>query len=115
MKVNRIGDQLFYRCPCGDVHAAIVGGPGQKWTWNGDTEKPTFTPSMLVTSGHYVTRKAGEELSCWCTYAKENPEENLPFGCYRCHSYVRDGVVEFLNDCTHALAGQKVPLGEWSR
>jgi hypothetical protein len=28
----------------------------------------------------------------------------------RCHSYVRDGKIEFLNDSTHKLAGQTVPL-----
>ncbi|MCZ4340562.1 hypothetical protein O4H52_03015 [Sphingomonadaceae bacterium G21617-S1] len=27
-----------------------------------------------------------------------------------CHSFVRNGQIEFLSDCTHALAGQTVPL-----
>lgn len=31
---------------------------------------------------------------------------------YRCHSYVRNGQIEFLTDCTHKLAGQTVPLPE---
>lgn len=115
MKIKRAGDQISYRCPCGDVHTLTVGGPGATWTWNGDTEKPTFSPSVLVRSGHYVPRKPGEPESCWCTYAKEHPEEKLPFGCYLCHSFVRDGMVQFLGDCTHALAGQTVPLGEWEK
>jgi len=29
---------------------------------------------------------------------------------YRCHSFVRDGRIEFLSDCTHALKGQTVDL-----
>lgn len=29
-----------------------------------------------------------------------------------CHSFVRDGRIEFLSDCTHALAGQTVELSE---
>ncbi|MFI5161224.1 MAG: DUF6527 family protein [Sphingobacteriales bacterium] len=28
----------------------------------------------------------------------------------RCHSFITDGVIDFLNDCTHDLAGQKVKL-----
>lgn len=27
-----------------------------------------------------------------------------------CHSFVRAGVVDFLGDCTHALAGQSVAM-----
>ncbi len=26
---------------------------------------------------------------------------------------VTDGVIDYLSDCTHALAGQKVPMVEW--
>lgn len=111
MKVNRLTDgTLMYRCPCGDVHA-LKG----KWTFNGDLEKPTFSPSVLVTSGHYVPKApkvSDAPESCWCTYAKEHPDEKV-FTCYRCHSFVKDGMVQFLGDCTHALAGKTVPLGDW--
>lgn len=30
-----------------------------------------------------------------------------------CHSFVRAGKIEFLGDCTHALAGQTVALPDW--
>ena len=30
--------------------------------------------------------------------------------CKRCHSFVTDGRIQFLSDCTHALAGQTVDL-----
>ena len=99
----------MYRCPCGDVHSVKEG----RWQVTGTAELPTFSPSVLVTTGHFIPRERNDG-SCWCTYAKENPEEKLPFGCYLCHSYVRDGMVQFLSDCTHALAGQTVPLGDWS-
>lgn len=99
---------IAYRCPCGDAH--YVTRP--RWTWNGDLERPTFTPSVLVTTGHYIPLERNDG-SCWCTYNAEHPDDPAPFGCYRCHSYVRDGVVEFLADCTHALAGKSVPLGDW--
>ncbi len=29
-----------------------------------------------------------------------------------CHSFVRDGRIEFLGDCTHKLAGQTIELPE---
>ncbi|WP_366931121.1 hypothetical protein [Microbacterium sp.] len=30
----------------------------------------------------------------------------------RCHSFVRDGRIEYLTDCTHPLAGGQVDLPE---
>jgi hypothetical protein len=31
-----------------------------------------------------------------------------------CHSFVTDGRIQFLEDCTHELAGQTVDLPEWT-
>lgn len=60
-------------------------GPG--WTFDGNVERPTVTPSILV-----QTRDA--------------------VGAKRCHLFVRDGSLVFLGDCTHELAGQTVPMVE---
>ncbi len=30
-----------------------------------------------------------------------------------CHSFVTDGRIQFLSDCTHPLAGQTVDIPEW--
>ena len=110
MKLNRLADgTILYKCPCGDTHAITVG----KWQITGGDARPTFTPSVLVTSGHFVPKERNDG-SCWCEYNREHPTNPLPFGCYLCHSYVRDGMVQFLGDCTHALAGQIVPLGDWA-
>ena len=57
------------------------------WTWNGDTERPTLRPSLL-------TRME------W----KDPPVV--------CHCFVNDGIVDFLTDSTHSLAGQTVSLVE---
>lgn len=108
-KVKLLSDgTILYRCPCGDTHAINR----TTWSFNGDVERPTFSPSVLATSGHYVPAHKNDG-SCWCTYAKEHPDEKLPVSCYRCHSFVQDGVVQFLGDCTHALAGKSVPLEDW--
>jgi hypothetical protein len=43
----------------------------------------------------------------------ENPDyrkaSNDRYG-HRCHSFITDGKIEFLSDCTHSLAGQTVEL-----
>jgi len=72
-------------CPgCGRCHA-----PDERWTFNGDYEKPTFSPSILVKTGHYP-----------------KPEDI-------CHSFVTDGMIQFLSDCTHELAGQTIEIPDW--
>lgn len=74
-----------------------------------------FTPSVLTTSGHYVSwHKPGDR--CWCDYVREHPEDaDAAFGCHRCHTFVgcngaQPGEVIFLGDCTHALAGTVQPF-----
>ena len=45
------GGGLMFWCPgCDGAHLVQVGdGPGQRWGYNGDPVRPTFTPSVLVT------------------------------------------------------------------
>lgn len=62
-----------------------------RWKFNGDVERPTFEPSMLVHA---------------------NPRSGPP--SVRCHSFLRDGVWEYLGDCQHEMAGQRVPVPELS-
>lgn len=78
---------LMWRCAgCLEIHHVQVRGPkqGASWGWNGSTSKPTLTPSILKAI-----------------------EGNNPI---RCHSFVSDGVVRFLGDCGHNLAGQRVAM-----
>lgn len=103
------GGQLMFWCPgCGSAHAVVVEGPNA-WGFNGDLEHPTFSPSVLVRSGHNVPGSSGD---CWCTYEARTGEKPA-FTCGICHSFVRDGHIQFLGDCTHALAGQTAPLPTW--
>lgn len=53
--------------------------PLDRWQWNGDVNYPTIHPSILTRSNY----SKGEVV---------------------CHSWVRDGKVQFLGDCTHSLA-----------
>ena len=62
-------------CPgCDSTHRLHPG----VWTYNGDAESPTFAPSLLFTSGHYVSGEAGK--LCWCTYEERFPGKKLPKG-----------------------------------
>lgn len=75
---------LVYCPACGFGHFFNVEKPGpngQQWTFNGNLEKPTFYPSMLI----------------------------LP-PAKRCHSFVRNGRIEYLSDCEHKYAGQTLDL-----
>lgn len=116
MKLMRVNDTLAFFCPgCKQTHSVQCGkGSGPRWEWNGSVDSPTFSPSVLVTGGHFVPgfQKDG---CCWCTYDRDHPQESeeLGFSCIRCHSFVRDGMIQFLSDSSHSLAGQAVPIPNW--
>jgi hypothetical protein len=74
------GDRIYFHCPgCGREHCVKV----PNWTFNGDYERPTFSPSVLY-----------------------NPD----VVAHRCHFFVRDGQIEYLEDCHHRLRGRTVPM-----
>ncbi len=90
------GGRVAFWCPgCRQAHlirlsqaaAADSGG----WGFDGDLERPTFTPSIFVN---------------W-------PGPAFNPGAPSCHSYVTKGRILYLQDCTHALAGQTVDLPDF--
>lgn len=89
---------LTYWCQgCEAYHQIWVEGGdiNRNWGWNGDVDRPTFTPSVLVT--YPANPDADEEFKEWRTER-------------RCHTFITDGQVQFLGDCTHAMAGKTLPL-----
>ncbi|MFN4360536.1 MAG: DUF6527 family protein [Hylemonella sp.] len=93
---------LLFWCPgCNEAHGVSVarpaGQPGPVWGYNENPNKPTFTPSVLVRTGRAVDPAFVPEPG-------DPPEV--------CHSFVTNGRIQFLNDCTHGLAGQTVDLPE---
>lgn len=105
------GGKLMFWCPgCDGVHSVGVGeGPGPRWTYNGNPDKPTFSPSVLLQSEQYVPPVNAKNHEEW----KRAPwkQTKVPMVC---HSFITDGRIQFLGDCTHALAGQTVDLAEWN-
>lgn len=109
LRAGEDGALTFWRPGCKDTHTIRHGyGQGSRWGWNGNADSPTFTPSVLVRSGHHVPGHDSD--SCWCKYNAEHPDDPAPFARGICHSFVTDGQIQFLNDCTHELSGQTVPL-----
>lgn len=114
---------LTYYCQgCESAHTIKTKGNGA-WGWNGDVEKPVFTPSVLLSSTR-LTEKGNADLEAWRASGMPSrngvPFESAPFVC---HTFVgcngaQPGEVIFLGDCTHALAGQVQPLADlpdWMR
>src|SRR6266852_5021326 len=100
------GEYAFH-CPgCESAHAVTVEGTRDgslaKWGWNGSMDAPTFSPSLLIRSGHYIPDRNSEQ-QCWCTYNAAHPNDPAPFVCSVCHSFVADGRIQFLSDSTHKL------------
>lgn len=105
--IDAIETRLTWYCPgCKSDHGVPVPPNSRAWQWNESLNAPTLSPSVLVTSGHYITGHTGE---CWCSYKAEDGTP-APFGCIRCHCFVRDGRIEFLSDCSHELAGKTVEM-----
>lgn len=63
------------------------------WGFNCNLDLPTFTPSILI----------------WRPWTDENGVKTEE----RCHSFVTDGKIQFLVDCTHSLKNQTVDLPEF--
>jgi len=83
----------YVYCPaCESAHQFIVeneAAPKDVWMFDGNEEAPTFDPSYM-SDGRWWVNEAWEPRIC--------------------HSYLRAGVWEYLSDCTHDMAGQKVPM-----
>lgn len=96
---NAFPQYVFHCTACGCSH-----GWDDRWTFNGDLDKPTISPSLLVSSRHPKG------------YSNENPAPVGWQGEYEktiCHSFVTDGKIQYLSDCTHKYAGQTIELEDW--
>ncbi len=77
---------LFF-CPgCLKRHQFRVAGPEPRWIFNGDVERPTVSPSIFTDAG-WLDR--------------------------RCHCFIADGRIQFLDDCFHHLRGTTIDLPDF--
>lgn len=63
-----------------------------RWNFNGDMDVPTFHPSMLIHENKDYRERSNDKHG------------------HRCHSFVVDGKIQFLDDCTHQMKNQTVKL-----
>lgn len=72
---------FLFKCPgCSYLHKFNA----ETWQFNGDLENPTLSPSYLTGFDNYTKN--------------------------RCHSYIKEGKIQFLSDCFHDLKGKTVDL-----
>lgn len=114
------GGRVAFWCPgCKEMHQVRTTLPGLRgpidgpsWQFNGDFDTPTFAPSILV-RGVRLDMPDEELDRILDTYNLPKDRERM-LSDKRintvCHSFVKDGQIQFLGDCTHALAGRTVPL-----
>lgn len=99
---------LIYWCQgCNMSHMIRTKGGPSAWGWNGDVDKPVFTPSVLTTGVKHLTDEQHDRYMETGELPAAEP--------MRCHTFVgcngaQPGEVIFLGDCTHELAGQVLPL-----
>ncbi|HSY75717.1 MAG TPA: DUF6527 family protein [Bacteroidia bacterium] len=95
------GVWCFYCEGCGHLHCYYTdeaARPNATWQFNGNLQLPTFTPSLLNTWGK-------EADPNWIEPTEPSVVEGYKWSG-RCHIFVTNGLIQWLGDCTHALAGQ---------
>jgi len=78
-------DQYEYMCKgCGYTHVFGLKSEGGHHEFNMNLDRPTVSPSLVQ---NFVPGRM-------------------------CHSFIKDGMIQYLSDCTHPLANQTIELPE---
>lgn len=105
--------RLMHWCPaCEEVHGFTIAGGPPCWSFNGNFDKPSFNPSMLIYT--------------------EFDDEGMPLPLHHrrtiCHYFIRTGAelgqrganldpnksyIDYCSDSPHALRGKIVELPDW--
>ena len=98
-----ISDYSFYCQGCKCHHGVWIkkeNYAGPVWDFNNDIKNPTFYPSIKVE---------------WI-YCEYDQITSMPIQSTRkimiCHSFITNGKIQYLSDCTHKLAGQTIDLSD---
>ena len=110
-KLDKIDGGYIFFCPaCKEGHFF-----DSRWTFDGNMEAPTFTPSLRL--GPYWRMPPGWD------YEKAERDANGELvrradgrlvGAveWQCHLNLTSGTITFHGDCTHEFAGKTVPMEE---
>ena len=102
------GGRLGFKCPgCDMMHVVNVSDTTEpRWGFNGDYMFPTFTPSILATWSQWEPPATDLETAEKIRKGEIKQTERKMV----CHSFVTNGEIQFLSDCTHDKAGQTLKL-----
>lgn len=109
------GNRILWWCPgCKEAHQINVGEGSLRWSWDGNVDLPTFSPSILVKGvRNNLTDAEWEDFDRMDVKAdREKILADRRFASV-CHCFVRNGQIQFLSDCTHELRGKTVPLPDF--
>jgi hypothetical protein len=85
----------FY-CPgCKHQHTYSIKDNGEGWSFNGNIDSPSFTPSLLNRS-----------------FTKNPDTGSYDVEKDRCHLFITNGKIVYCGDCHHEYAGKIVELPE---
>lgn len=98
-KLRRSTDGYTWYCPACDEPHPLPDG----WSFDGNLEQPTFSPSFRH-SGKQRIIVNGLWTGEWL---RNDNNEALDWVC---HYIVTAGQVAYCGDCTHAMAGQTIPM-----
>jgi len=107
--------RLMHWCPgCNEPHGITIEGGPPSWIFNGDYDRPSFSPSVL----------------CFTTHTLDDDDKSLPAPVREtlCHYFIKTGAelagraqnldptksyIDFCGDSPHALSGKIVELPDW--
>lgn len=93
-KLRKTKDGILHWCPaCEEAHHFTTSGV-TAWTFDGNIEAPTFSPSMLIRWGKYCVPDSWDEGGV-------------------CHYILTGGIINYCGDSTHEMAGKSVLLPDW--
>lgn len=100
--VHGSGFSLSWYCPGCEMPHSINHQPGHgpTWTWTGGVDNPTFWPSVDCEGS--VPSDDPEKF--------DDPKFDIP---YKCHVWVKEGMIQYLDDCSHKLRNQTVAMPDW--
>lgn len=112
MKIRAIGktegrnnpDFIFFCPACQSGHGIWTTSRNEItqaiWTFDGNMERPTISPSVLLRFTEYDTDENKMPI-------KESVKDIV------CHSVITNGMIAFQGDCTHELKNQTIELPEF--
>lgn len=92
-------------CQCGH-YVKIDPSSSPCWTWNNDLHNPSIEPSVLTVHVR-LTEKGRKEAERAASLPKGHVLDHQEV---RCHLFVKNGFIQYLDDCTHAFAGKTVKM-----